>query len=265
MLLQRTLDLIYSNGENASYLEVKPVEDWRTHPQDFKLIALTYDDAPTYKEAGENPSTRIIDAISKYEGRGTLFVVGKILDKNGSNLLKYALDKGFQLENHTYMHYSVKTNDIGKEWTADDNYEDFKKCQNLVKSQLGFVMKYLRPSGGHGNQALHEAACRLNLPCIHGNYYHYIRDYKQDTSPETIYDNVMYNAYDGAIIVLHGNNGRTATATERFCETLYNDGFRFCTLDELFRFKGIEHDSLPKGTMICGIDSTTGEILTKDL
>ena len=253
-----------SSSETTSSEKVEPVDDWRTHPQDFKLIALTYDDAPVHKEVGENSSTKIIDTISKYDGRATYFVIGRNLAKNGNKILKYALDKGFELGNHTYMHYSVSTHNIGKEWTADDNYDDFKKCQEIVKSETGFVMKYFRPSGGHINQALLEANSRLKMPMMQGNYYRGIRDYSQERTPENIYDDVMYNAFDGAIILLHSSNDRTAEATERFCRSLYNDGYRFCTVDELFKFKGIDPATLPIDKLIYGIDPVTGKILTKD-
>ena len=254
-----------SSVGNAGSKEEQKVDDWRTHPEDYKLIALTYDDAPSFSSASGNSTVKIIDALNRYEGRGTLFVVGKNLTANGDALLKFAVDKGFELGNHTYSHNSVSTSEVGKNWTSAENFDDFKRCQDIVETRTGVKMKYLRPAGVHANTALYEAAKELGLPCISGNCKKAVSDYKKDVSAELIVERVLDNAFDGAIILLHGNNGRTADATERICEILYNDGYRFCTVDELFKFKGIDYENLPTGVMLYGVDPETGEpIIDKD-
>ncbi len=244
---------------NASSKEDTTVDDWRTHPEDYKLIALTYDDAPSFSSASDNSTVRIIDALNRYEGRGTLFVIGKNLTANGDALLKFAVDKGFELGNHTYSHNSVSTSEVGKNWTSAENFDDFKRCQDIVETRTGVKMKYLRPAGVHANTALYEAAKELGLLCISGNCKKAVSDYNKDVSAELIVERVLDNAFDGAIILLHGNNGRTADATDRICEILYNDGYRFCTVDELFKFKGIDYENLPTGVMLYGVDPETGE------
>ena len=263
----QSVDTLSSNVESSdtksesdtSSKEEQKVDDWRTHPEDYKLIALTYDDAPSFTTATNNSTVKIIDAIAEYDGRGTLFVVGKTLSKNGADLLKYATAKGFELGNHTYSHLSVSTSEVGKQWSALENYEDFKKCQDLVKTTCDVDMKYLRPAEVHTNSALYEAALDLNLPCVSGNSKRAVTDYASETTADMIVERVLENAFDGAIILLHGNNDRTAEATERLCEILYNDGYRFCTVDELFKFKGIDCENLPFGIMLYGVDPETGE------
>ena len=254
-----------NSKESASSEEDLTVDDWRTHPEDFKLIALTYDDAPSFSSATNNSTVRIIDAINKYDGRGTLFVIGKDLTNKGSILLNYAVSKGFEMGNHTYSHQSVSTSEIGKNWTALENYEDFARCQELVKKQVGVDMKFLRPAGVHANNALYEAARNLGLPCISGNSIQAVSDYLSETSADMIVERVLDNAFDGSIILLHGNNTRTAEATERLCEILYNDGYRFCTVSELFELKGVDYGNLPYGVMMYGIDPVTGNVITENM
>ncbi len=256
---QSKLSSAASSVDDTSSEEGTQVEDWRIHPEDFKLIALTYDDAPSFSNATGNSTVRIIDTLNRYEGRGTLFVIGKNLTANGDALLKFAVDKGFELGNHTYSHNSVSTSEVGKNWTSAENFDDFKRCQDIVETRTGVKMKYLRPAGVHANTALYEAAKDLGLPCISGNCKRPVSDYSSDVSADMIVERVLENAFDGAIILLHGNNTRTADATERLCELLYNDGYRFCTVDELFRFKGVDYDNLPSGAMLYGVDPETGE------
>lgn len=261
---QSQVSSVESSTDNTSSKEEEKVDDWRTHPEDYKLIALTYDDAPSYSGVIDNPTVKIIDTIARYEGRGTLFVVGKNAVKNGTVLLKYAADKGFELGNHTYSHESVSTSEVGKGWGEAENFEDFVKCQTFIKDSLGVEMKYLRPAGVHTNDALYEAARNLGLPCVSGNCKRAVTDYSSETSADMIVERVLANAFDGAIILLHGNNDRTAEATERLCEILYNDGYRFCTVDELFKFRGVDYGNLPNGVMLYGIDPETGNLITQN-
>lgn len=251
-----------SSDNSSKPEEETPVDDWRTHPEDYKLIALTFDDAPSYTTTSGNATTTIIDTISKYEGRGTLFVIGQNLDKNGSALLKYAVGKGFELGNHTYSHRSVVTDEIGKTWTAKENFDDFKRCSELIKTAVGTNVKYLRPSGVHTNDAVYRAADDLGLPCISGNCKMAISDWNQATTTEQIVERIFANAFDGAIILLHGNNTATANAVSSVCRILYDDGYRFCTVDELFKFKGIDPKDLPAGKLIYGVDPDTGKVIT---
>ncbi len=251
-----------ASTDSTSSEEGTQVNDWRTHPDDFKLIALTYDDAPSYADIENNPTVRIIDTISSFNGRATLFVVGRTMERNGSSLLQYAVNKDFELGNHTYSHTSVSTSEVGKNWSAVENYEDFNRCQELVKTQLGVEMKYLRPAGVHTNDELYLAASSLGLPCVSGNCKRAVSDYSSETSADMIVERVLANAFDGAIILLHGNNDRTAEATERLCEILYNDGYRFCTVSELFELKGINYSDLPFNVMLYGVDPETGEVIT---
>ncbi len=253
---------VEGSKDNTSSEEEQTVEDWRTHPEDFKLIALTYDDAPSFPDTNGNSTVRIIDVINRYDGKGTLFVVGKTLQRNGKALLEYAVDKGFELGNHTYSHTSVRTSEVGKNWTAVENYEDFAKCQELIINETGQTPKFLRPAGVHANDELYLAASSLGLPCVSGNCKRAVSDYSSETSADMIVERVLDNAFDGAIILLHGTNDRTAEATERLCDILYNDGYRFCTVEELFRLKGFEINELPSGVMLYGVDPETGEVIT---
>jgi len=252
-----------SSEKVSSFVDEQP-GDWRKHPQDFKLIALTYDDAPYFSTASDNATVRIIDAISQFEGRGTIFVVGSTLQKNGEALLKYAVDNGFQLGNHTQTHTSVLNHAEGKLWTAEQNKNDFLLCQNLVKEKTGETMKYLRPAGLHTNDALFTAAAEMGLPLIAGNSQYAVSDYSE-TSYEKIVERVRNAAFDGAIILLHGHNEQTAIATAIICRELYDQSYRFCTLDELFEFKGIKYEDLPTGVMIYGVDPNTNKPITKSV
>ena len=51
----------------------------------------------------------------------------------------------------------------------------------------------------------------------------------------------MPSAYDGAIVILHCWPDNTAGAIDDMCKRLYEKGYRFVALSELFEFKGIKN------------------------
>ena len=51
---------------------------------------------------------------------------------------------------------------------------------------------------------------------------------------------------------MHGWASNTVAVLDVICEELYNDGYRFCTLSELFEFKGIPYDQIPRDRVIQG-------------
>ena len=236
---------VLSNIDAKTYTE----QDWRAHPGDFKLIAFTFDDAPSYSGTRNN-TTAMIDTMNKYNGSGTLFILGNNITEHGVALLEYAVKKGFELGNHTYSHRSVSTDDIGKKWTAEEHYEDFKRCQDLVYEMLGIQMKWFRPSGLHTNETVFQATEKLGLPvvtCSIGT-----SDWNSSTTKLDIKESVLLNAYDGGIVLMHGWASNTVAVLDEICEELYNDGYRFCTLSELFEFKGIPYDQIPRDRVIQG-------------
>ncbi len=91
-----------SNTDTKTYTE----QEWREHPEDFKLIAFTFDDAPSYSGTSNN-TTSMIDTMNKYYGSGTLFVEKKNITEHGVTILEYAVEKGFELGSHTYSHRSI--------------------------------------------------------------------------------------------------------------------------------------------------------------
>lgn len=84
---------VLSNTDAKTYTE----QDWRAHPGDFKLIAFTFDDAPSYSGTRNN-TTAMIDTMNKYNGSGTLFILGNNITEHGVALLEYAVKKDLNWE-----------------------------------------------------------------------------------------------------------------------------------------------------------------------
>ena len=223
---------------------IKQEFDWKTHPEDFKLIAFTFDDAPSYQEPGNNFTTHIIDTLNAYEGAGTLFVTGNSIEKNGIGLLKYAINKNFEIGNHTWHHLHLPQ--------LDETVikEEIVSLNNYVEQTLGVTMKFCRPGYIDVDTKVYNVCTELGMPIVSGNKNKSLLDYSSDTTVEYIIEATYMNAYDGSIILMHGWSEQTAQAIEEICSTLYAQGYRFVTLSELFEYKGFNISYLPTDRII---------------
>ncbi|MBO5725483.1 MAG: polysaccharide deacetylase family protein, partial [Clostridia bacterium] len=116
-----------SSSEISSNVSSTPVVDelvnidyeWKSHPEDFKLIAFTFDDGP---------SSRIQDYVNlfaAFEGAGTFFVNGRNFKSSYEyGLAQNAIDYGWDIGNHGENHL-VAT--IGGEGGKEATYEELKK------------------------------------------------------------------------------------------------------------------------------------------
>lgn len=209
--------------------------EWKKHPEDYKLIALTFDDAPSYTTIAYNNTTEIIDTLNKYEGAGTLFVNGRSIDTNGTALLSYALESGFELGNHTYNHPNLT------ELSKAQIKEEIVSLNELVERELGVKMKYIRPGYLAVDNNVFTVATELNMPVVHASSTIHTNDYDKNATAESVKSAILNCAYDGAIVLCHGWSKPTAECIEEVCSTLYERGYRFVTVSQLFEYKGIKN------------------------
>lgn len=202
---------------------------------DRKLIAFTFDDVPSYRENDGNPTTTIIDTLTEFGGRGTMFVIGRYLNANGRKLVDISLEHGFELGNHTQEHKDF--------WdlTREETEEDIMTLQNTVLRDFGIKLKYLRPGGLSINKHAYDIARENDMAVIFGSYGNaYLQDWDPNTTSEYIKKTCLENAYSGQIVLMHGYSKGTQGCFREICETLARDGYEFVTLTELFNAFGVK-------------------------
>lgn len=209
--------------------------EWRKNPENYKLIALTFDDGPNYKYAKGNNTTAIIDALNKYEGAGTIFVRGDNVEINGTALLQYAVDGGFELANHTYSHPYLDS------LSKDKIREQIEKTNDIIYERMNIKLRYIRPGYGNVNENVFAVTKELNMVPIWTTDELKSKDYDDLSTPESVANTVVNMAYDGAIVILHCWPDNTAGAIDDMCKRLYEKGYRFVTLSEMFQYKGIKN------------------------
>lgn len=232
-------------------------DQWFLHPEDYKLIAFTFDDGPVVDEVGDNTVTRIIDLFGKYNGAATFYFTGTGLTKYGTTIPKYALSKGHELANHSFSHKSLSSVITEKQATIDE----VKKVNDWYKENLDYNCKWFRGSGHSSNEYLWEYLTQIGMPATSGNYSH--ADYSNGSSTvEGIVTNLTKDEIPhGSVILNHSTkaSGVTPDALEQVLPILYEKGYRFCTLTQLFELQGIDYEDIPTDGHIKRVYVENGE------
>ena len=210
---------------------VAPTYEWQSHPQDFKLIAFGFDDLPT--SAGN--VQMVIDTLAKYEGFGTCFVLGENLEKAGPKMLEYALQNGFEIGNHSYDHSNLS------KCSYEEVVSQLRITNALIERNVGVKPKWFRPPYLASNSTI-RAACAANgwMHVVNGNKNSTTNTWYNVEDGGNVLRDAVNNAYDGAIYVMHPARTETAISMDEICKQLYDKGYRFCTMSQLFEYKGIE-------------------------
>lgn len=187
-------------------------------------IALTFDDGP-------DPviTPQLLDILERYRVPASFFLVGARITTETVPILQRAVSLGCELCHHSYSHpYMTVLSPRQVE------HEIFSATQRIILS-TGKTPLFFRPPYFAVTEALFS---QINMPFIGG---YGVRDYDANVSEAERYQGVMRLARDGRIILLHdfADNTPTVGAVKRLIPDLLARGFRFATVSELFREKGI--------------------------
>lgn len=209
----------------------KPRYEWQSHPQDFKLIAFGFDDLP----CSTANVMLVVETLAKYEGFGTCFVLGENIEKSGTSLLEYVVENGFELGNHSYNHPNMR------EFSYEEVASQLQKTNTLLKNHMGITPKWFRPPYLASNTTIQAASATVDgMSVVGGNKKSQTNAWYNVEDGGDVLRDAVQNAYDGAIYVMHPARSTTAVALDEICKALYNQGYRFCTMSQLFEYKGIK-------------------------
>ena len=220
-------------------------DDWRLHPQDFKLIATTFD-RPDFTD-GTGKMEAIIEALYAQGGSATLNVAGESLAEGSAKresqiaLLRDAIEKGFEIGSYTWGNATWATN--ASELAARTKEELIKyisDTQAVVQETLGVTPEYVRPPYLISNSTVTEVCKELGLSIVTGNtsWRDFKAGYTLEESGGVTFDSLTQHARDGAIWIIHAHNGNAPTEYPRAIAYLYEQGYRFCTVAELLEYNG---------------------------
>lgn len=214
-LLCACLILSYSPVIKVSAQEQVPV----------KRIALTFDDGPHPRQ-----TKQILDVLDKYGIKATFFVIG-INVKNYPGIVGEVLAQGHEIGNHTYTHPHAAKLD------REALMAQILDCEEQIWEQTGEKVRLFRPPEGAMSTQMRQMVHDLDY--INVLWSLDTRDWAH-TPPEDIAQNILQNAKNGDIILMHdyiGYNSPTVQALELFLPQLIEQGFTFVTVGELLKYK----------------------------
>lgn len=195
-----------------------------------KYIAFTFDDGP-----GEY-TDKLINALDKYHGKATFFVLGNRVNSYKKQLI-HAYDLGMEIGSHTWAHKNLKL------LRAREVKSEIDKTRTAIKKIIGTEPTVLRPPYGNYNKIVSKYA---GVPMIYWSVD--TQDWK--------YRNVKYvskyiikHAKDGEIVLLHDIHSTSVNGFIKALPSLRKKGYELVTVSELYEIKG---KKMKKGKMYFG-------------
>lgn len=200
-------------------------EPYRRDLEQFKnkkLIAFTFDDGPD-----EYTTNILLNGLSKYNAKVTFFVLGNKVNSN-SAVLKRAYEEGNQIGSHTYNHKNLLL--------LNQNHIELEinHTATVIREIIGIEPNVIRPPYGNINKTIKKY---IDVPIIMWNIDPLDWKYKDK---ETVKNNIVSEAEDGDIVLLHDIYLTSVEGALLAMEELYNQGFAFVTIEEMAKLKGTE-------------------------
>jgi len=181
------------------------------------VIALTFDDGPSRHTA------RLLDIFETYGGKGTFFVVGNLIENGEETIIRMA-ENGHEIGGHSWDHRQLT------KLSEEEMNDQLLTTRAKIYEFTGIDSKMIRPPYGSYNDQL-KAVCKQNDM--------YMVNWSVDTldwkyrDADMLYDTIMSEVKDGAIILCHDLHGSTVDAMERIIPDLIAKGYQLVTVSEL--------------------------------
>ena len=211
-----------TTGENTE--DVHPGTEVIRQPSeidpDRPMLALTFDDGPS------KHTEKLLDILKEYNSRATFFMIGKQVSAKKSTLIRM-YNEGHDLGIHTWSHANLK------KLSLDEIRYEVSSVRDKIEEITGFRTNLVRPPYGAVNDTVKEAS-RLDE--------FYLINWNIDTldwqlrDAQLVYESVMNQAKDGAIILLHDLHKETVEAMETAIPALIAKGYQLVTVTELLSY-----------------------------
>ena len=187
-----------------------------------KIVAFTFDDGPdTYGKLTD----QIVNKMKEVNGRCTFFVLGSRIASVNTPALKRAVEAGCEIGNHSTSHAQFKN------LSLDEQRKEIIDTNEKVKEAVGVYPKLFRPPyGNFQRDTAAEVLAGLNMKVVLWSVDP--EDWKYRDA-ETVRDNILKDAKNGSIILLHNIYDTTADGFCMAVDELKKQGYEFVTVSEL--------------------------------
>lgn len=193
-----------------------------------KVIALTFDDGPDAKL-----TPLVLDKLDKYNVPATFMMVGQLLNDSTCVVIKRIIDSGCEIGNHSWSYNNMNS------MSEAEIKKSINDTNSAILKYSGTTPKFFRAPYLSTSEAMFKA---IDLTFIQGVTS---RDWDKSTTAEQRADLLIKGAKDGAILNMHDVQPLphpTPEALDIVIPALQKEGYRFVTLSELFKMKGVTLD-----------------------
>ena len=209
---------VYPDEWDVSDVDLSDIDEGR------KLIALTFDDAPSNRmESILSVFAEFNDDNPDCKASATVFYNGIRFDEQTPHLLASALALGFELGNHGYSHSDLTTlsqEEIQKEIEETDKLLSLadKKETHLFRAPFGKT----------------DERVKSLVPAPLINWTIDTLDWT-GISEEAITETVLTGCFSGAIILMHDGYPQTINALKRLLPALKEKGYQVVSVSKLIK------------------------------
>jgi len=181
-----------------------------------KKIALTFDDGPHSKYTEE-----LLDGLKERGVKVSFFVLGSRVVSN-RELVQRMAEEGHLIGSHTYSHVELT------QYELTEAVCEIEQACEVLKEVTGQEIEYVRPPYGSWSEALTDATSLTMVKWTIDTL-----DWKYKDA-DRIVSQVLKEAQDGSIILMHDRYASSVDAALRIVDALQKEGYEFVTVDELY-------------------------------
>lgn len=185
---------------------------------DEKIIYLTFDEGSydTYVK-------EIVDVLNKQNIKGSFFLCKNYIEKN-PELIKYMVDSGQSIGNHTYHHKNMPS--LATRENFDEYLNEIKEVEKVFYEITGKEMDkiYRDPRGEWSFRDLQIIKDFGYKTFFYSANYN---DFSGTLSKEKALSEMIKRYHNGAIYLIHPNNKGNYEALESFIIEMKKQGFKF--------------------------------------
>ncbi len=182
-----------------------------------KYIAFTYDDGPS------DNTLALLNILENNNSSATFFVIGNNI-KGKEDVIKKIYDSNSEIGLHGYTHMNFNT------LNTDELNNEINSTNILFNSITNDKISLIRPPYGEYNDELFNLNYKIILWNIDSKDW-LLKD------EDKIYNNVIKNACDGCIVLMHDRYSESIEATKKLIPELNNIGYNVVSVSKLMEIK----------------------------
>ncbi len=182
-----------------------------------KYIAFTYDDGPS------EYTLEVLNTLDANNATATFFMLGNKMKKNSETVKTINLSNS-EVGSHTYSHKNLVS------LNEKEILNEINTTSIIFNEITGDNIKYVRPPYGNYNNKVKNAGYPLILWNIDPKDW-LVRD------SDKIYNNIIKNACDGCIVLMHDCYKETVEASKMVIPKLKEMGYEIVSISKLIEIK----------------------------